>query len=406
MTPIWKTTLDLAAQGLGDRDVVAPIFARAKAMFVERRVLPNSEKVEIWECEWENPPGMQARKRFIRKIGTEQPLMPDTRSASLQHAICWSYGRTLANIAVFSPDMLGHFPSATGSDATLPCDFVNAGKFRHGAARWWCRTHQTHWGTKADQQSYARSRVMVCANHEQVMNYVVKPFELNVDDYDEVTVSCSLPAALSTTEIQRRPPTIRVDLGVRSRKRSKSTEHAAISLVYQRRLELFATRDIERVNITPPAALEFVLALDAERALTCIACSHCSYPHLDLGDFARKPHRKHFCANCGRDSTWSKSPIISTPLKPIYDQLCGSSTFTTSRRSINLDEYPGCDYSIWPSIPAALWISSRPQTVGIRVLLARGGEVVEDDIFGEVQLAGSRLDRGELLRLVLERTIN
>lgn len=374
-------------------------------MFIERRVLPSSEKVEIWECEWENPAGGQARKRFLKKIGDEQPLMPDTRSASMEHVICWSYGRTLANIAVFSPAMLGHFPSAAGSDATLPCEFVNAGKFRHGAARWWCRTHQTHWGTKADQKSYSQSRVMACANHEQAMNYVVKPFELNVDDYDEVAISCSLPPALSSTETSRRPPMISVSVGGGRKKRATTTEHAAISLVYQKRLGLFAATDIERLNITPPAALEFVLALDADRALTCIACSHCRYPHLDLGDFARKPHRKHFCANCGRDSTWSKEPIISTPLKPIYDQLSGNSTFVTSSRTINLADYAGCDHSIWASTPAALWIAPRPQTVGIRVQVSKAGNVIVDDTFGDVTLDGARLERADLLQRMLERTV-
>ena len=198
---------------------------------------------------------------------------------------------------------------------------------------------------------------------------------------------------------------ISVSVGGGRKKRATTTEHAAISLVYQKRLGLFAATDIERLNITPPAALEFVLALDADRALTCIACSHCRYPHLDLGDFARKPHRKHFCANCGRDSTWSKEPIISTPLKPIYDQLSGNSTFVTSSRTINLADYAGCDHSIWASTPAALWIAPRPQTVGIRVQVSKAGNVIVDDTFGDVTLDGARLERADLLQRMLERTV-
>ena len=76
-------------------------------------------------------------------------------SVTEEPAICWAYGRTLGNIAVFSPMIVGNFPSKRGSDAVLPCDFVTAGKFRNGAARWWCRTHQTHWGTKADEEAYS-----------------------------------------------------------------------------------------------------------------------------------------------------------------------------------------------------------------------------------------------------------
>jgi len=369
----------------------------------ERRVVPGSEKVEIWECEWENRPGMLARKRFVRKIGDEQPLIP-AAVASLQQAICWSYGRTLANIAVFSPALLGCFPNRAGADATLPCDFVSAGKFRHGAPRWWCRTHQTHWGTKADQKSLAASGVMACANHEQSMNYVVGPLELNVDDYDEVVITCSLPPALSTTDVSSRAPVIRVNLS-RGGENVATTEHPAISLVYKNQLGLFAANEIARVNITPPAALEFVLALEANRALTCIACSHCRFPHLDLGDFARKPHRKHFCANCGRDSTWSKDPIVSTPLKPLYDQLSTDAGFVSASGAIDLDQYAGCDYSIWASTPAALWIAPRPQPVGIHVRVAEGANVLVDEIFGDVRINGSRLDRHVLLREMLKRTV-
>jgi hypothetical protein len=246
---------------------------------------------------------------------------------------------------------------------------------------------------------------MACANHQQAMNYVVKPFELNADDHREVAIGCSLPPALSTTNTSRRPAMIRVTLSEGSSTLATTTEHAAMSLIYQKRLGLFTASDIERVNITPPAALEFVLALDANRALTCIACSHCRYPHLDLGDFARKPHRKHFCANCGRDSTWSKEPIISTPLKPIYDELSNNHEFAMATRTINLSDFAGCDYSIWASTPAALWIVPRPQIVGIRVQVSRAGEVLVDDTFGDVLLEGVRLDRAELLGRMLDRTI-
>jgi len=235
---------------------------------------------------------------------------------------------------------------------------------------------------------------------------VVKPFELNVEDHDEVTITCCLPPAFSTTETARHhPPTIHVRTKSVKRKCESVTEHAAISLVYQKRLGLFSANDIERLNITPPAALEFVLALDADRELTCIACSHCHYPHLDLGDFARKPHRKHFCANCGRDSTWSKEPIVSTPLKPIYDEFSGNSSFERSSRSIDLAEHAGCDYSIWASTPAVMWKVSRPQPVGIRVQISKSGKVLVDDTFGEVVREGVQLERPDLLRRMLDRTV-
>ena len=107
-------------------------------------------------------------------------------------------------------------------------------------------------------------------------------------------------------------------------------------------MDLFGADDISLVNVTPPAAFDFVCGLELEKDMDCINCSHCGYPHLDLGDFAKTPHRKHFCGNCGRDSTWSKKPIVSTPLKPLHDTFAKTLKYVTPDRSLNLDDYGGC----------------------------------------------------------------
>lgn len=145
-------------------------------MFVERKVNPSSSKVELWWVDWENRPGSAARKTFLKKIGDEQPIGSDIDAvAEEKAAICWAFGRTLGNIAVVSPTLLGHFPGKQGDNATLPCDFVHAGKYRHGADRWWCRTHQNHWGTKADFAALEQTGRLQCSGHAQPMSYVVSP---------------------------------------------------------------------------------------------------------------------------------------------------------------------------------------------------------------------------------------
>jgi hypothetical protein len=149
------------------------------------------------------------------------------------------------------------------------------------------------------------------------------------------------------------------------------------SLLYSDSLGLFGSADITRVNVTPPAAFEFVCALDASREMMCINCSSCGYPHLDLGDFARTPHRKHFCGNCGRDSTWSKDPIVSTPLKPLHDEYAKSLKYETANRTLNIDDYRGCSYTVWASTPAIVWTASRPQEFGIHVHVHDGQTRVE-----------------------------
>lgn len=378
------------------------------AMFIERKINSNTDQVELWECEWDNPPGGNARKKYIAKIGEESQSRPDAGDAwNDVEAVVWATERTLGNIAVFSPRVIGSFPGVEGSDAVLPCDFLPAGKFRHGAQRWWCRTHQTHWGTKADVAAYQQTKEFRCANHIQKLHYTKKPYVLNPEKYAEVGVWCSLPKAISTQPIPRRAPKIHLHL----RKKSKDSlklvddDFSVVSVLYRDSQDLFSNSQINRVNITPPAAWEFVRALEENREMSCIDCKNCGYPHLDLGDFAHKPHKKHFCGNCGIDSLWSKTEIVSTPLKPLYDQLARSTTFIVPDREINLDDYSDCDYDIWASTPAVMWTANRSQEKGIHVHIMRNGKRIVDDTFGNVFQNGKKLSRPKLLKLMYDRII-
>lgn len=376
-------------------------------MFIERKINKSTGLVELWYCDWKNGKGSEAQKVWIEKVCDEQVAKQDAVNGQTEAAaICWSYGRTLGNIAVNSPDMLGHFPKRSGTDAELPCDFADAGKFRHGQPRVWCRTHQTHWGTKADFASREQLGVMRCANHGQRMNYVVGPYSLNTDEHDEVGVWCSMPAAISTAEINPRPPKIHVHVREQAGAPKKvDRDFNAISIRYSDELGLFGAKDISLVNITPPAAFDFVRGLELNKDMDCINCSHCGYPHLDLGDFAETPHRKHFCGNCGRDSTWSKEPIVSTPLKPLHDSFAKTLKYVTPDRSLNIDDYKGCSYTIWASTPAIVWTAAREQEFGIHVHVHDGTERVVDDTFGAVVLDGKLLERSELVKLMMQRTI-
>jgi hypothetical protein len=376
-------------------------------MFISRRLNPSTSAIELWRCEWENQVGAKAKKVFIDKLADEKQASDDTDGPIAEApAICWSYGRTLGNIAVFSQKMLGSFPAATGNDASLPCEFVEAGKARNGAERWWCRTHQTHWGTKADQAAFAKFGEMRCANHTQLMNYVVAPMTVNLSDHEEVGVWCSMPAAISTEEIQPRAPRIHVHVRPeKNGKKSVDRDFNAISLLHQDHIGLFKSNDITRVNVTPPAAFDFVCGLEAGRKMDCVNCSHCGYPHLDLGDFALKPHSKHFCGNCGRDSTWSKTPIVSTPLKPLHDQFAKTLKYETPPRALDLEEYGGCTYTIWASTPAVIWTAERPQEFGIHVHVHDGAKRIIDDTFGQVLLKGEQLNRSALIKKMISRTV-
>src|ERR1700688_3433274 len=90
-------------------------------MFIERKINASNNAVELWGCDWENQDGKPWKKVYLKKIAEEQPHTElVTANFDEEQAICWSYGRTLGNIAVFSSSLLGQFPGKAGDDAQLP----------------------------------------------------------------------------------------------------------------------------------------------------------------------------------------------------------------------------------------------------------------------------------------------
>ncbi|WP_156370126.1 hypothetical protein [Novosphingobium sp. Leaf2] len=238
------------------------------------------------------------------------------------------------------------------------------------------------------------------------MSYEIEPFVVNLDKHAEVGIWCSMPAALSTAEIKPRPPKIHVHVRDTPQADKRiDKDFTVASTIHSTREGLFGEGELARVDITPAAAFNFVCALEAHLEMGCIDCSNCGYPHLDLGDFAKTPHRKHFCANCGRDSTWSKGAIISTPLKPLHDRTATRLTTLLPDRSLNLDDHKGRNYTVWASTPAIVWTASRPQEYGIHVHVHDGADRIIDETFGEVILNGKALVREELLQAMIDRTI-
>ncbi|WP_035294300.1 hypothetical protein [Brevundimonas bacteroides] len=371
-------------------------------MTIQRRLNPGSGVIELW---WVAANSEMEGESHL--LGEEEPLSYSNESvANEEVAICWAQGRTLGNVEIRSPRLLNQLAAKHGDKVNVPCDFVYAGKFRHGVDRWWCRTHQNHWGTKADIAALQTSGLLRCVGHAEPMNYLVGPFSVNLDAHAEVGVWCSLPAALSTQEIKPRPPQIHVHVrDAHGAMKLIDRDFPAISATYTSRRGFLTSGDTNRVDITPPAAFEFVCALESHKELGCIDCSHCGQPHLDLGDFGKTPHRKHFCANCGRDSTWSKGPIISTPLKPLHDRSATHLTCVMPDRGLNLDDFKGCNYRVWASTPAIVWTAARPQEYGIHVHVHNGTERIIDDTFGEVIVDGRVLVREELLQMMIRRAI-
>ncbi|MBB2759942.1 UNVERIFIED_ORG: hypothetical protein GGR68_004145 [Xanthomonas campestris] len=347
-----------------------------------------------------------AKKEFIRKYCDEGQKESFAEKHSAASAICWAPGRTIGNIAVNSEGVFGSFSSRAGDNAILPCHIVPCGKFRNGAERWYCKTHQMHWGTKADLAAVPASGEVTCSNHLVEMSYVVDPLVIDFNEFEEIGVWCSLPPALSSKTVEPRAPKIHVHKRLAgSAMKVLDRDFDAIVCSYNQSLGLFASNEITQIQITPPAAFEFVKSLEQEREMSCVTCKKCGYPHLDLGSFAHTAHAKHFCGNCGNDSVWSDGKIVSTPLKPLHDQFNNSDTYVHPDRELNLDDYAGSDFELWPSTPAVLWTANRPQEKGIHVHVMQNGRRIVDETFGRVFLGNQELDRDELWERMTSNTL-
>jgi hypothetical protein len=375
-------------------------------MFYSRRLNRDTDRVEVWECEWINRGTGMVRKDFIRRVGDEEDLEFTHENYKVADAVCWAPGRTIGNIAVSSDDIFGLFDEQAGSNAILPCQIVPCGKFRNGALRWYCKTHQVHWGTKADFAAVSESGEVKCSNHLIHMSYAVNPLEVDFLEYEEIGIWCSLPPGLSSKPIEPRAPKIHVHKRFSGKqKKVIDRDYDAIVCSYNQDLGLFTNPEITKIQVTPPAAFEFVRSLEQGFYMSCVTCKRCGYPHLDLGDFAIKPHKKHFCGNCGNDSIWSQGEIVSTPLKPLHDQFNSSNDYVYPDRQVNLDEFKGHHFDVWSSTPAVLWTANRPQEKGIHVHVYHGGKRIVDNTFSSVIYNGEPLERRQIWERMITSTI-
>jgi hypothetical protein len=366
-------------------------------MNVTREKDPATGLMVLWEYEWEGSVGSRSKK-LVRKLGIEPPPSRNQLDATEEiRAICWTYGGTMGNIAVYSEDVLGSFPDADeGNDAQLPCNIIEAGKFRNGANRYWCTVHQEHWGKKADIEDLKQNGVVRCPNSAIPMSYVKRPFQVDLREHAEFGIWCSMPPALSSEDITPRPPKIHVhSREIEGGSKQVDKDYSAIAVIHTGETDLFGA-NINRINITPPAVFEYVDALERGQKMVPVDCTHCGFPHLDLGSFAREPHRKHACGNCGRDSTWTSDYVISNPLQRLHDAYTQNKAYQKAEQELDLDQYKHMTYQVWASTPAVVWTADRPQETGIHVHVLDGEEEIVNDTFGQVIFNGKPLDREHL----------
>ena len=218
--------------------------------------------------------------------------------------ICWPRGGTVGRMTVDSTRIRGAFRATSGDDALVCCNLVAAGKYRNGASRSWCRTHQQYWGVKADLAALCATKRAHCARHAEPMSYLLDPVVIDMRNWQHVVIThCNgLFNATATAAA-----------GIAVHYASQP------ALAFACEPGLFHGPDIVQLHLTPPAMQAWQMAARSGLRHGCIACARCGHPHLDLGDFAQKEHKRHYCGNCGSDSTHSPAPLVSHPLSAVFD---------------------------------------------------------------------------------------
>ncbi|MDZ7960765.1 MAG: hypothetical protein RMY34_23275 [Aulosira sp. DedQUE10] len=329
------------------------------------------------------------KHRVIENLGKVLP------PSGIEAAI-WSKAHTLGHITIKKADsLLSSIPEAIDNGvADLPCCLVPAGKFRNGRPRWWCRTHQVHFGKKSD--------IHQCSHANYEMNIAKKPVEIDPRKYPgELAIWYALPPAICT-----RPDGCDQKTGIHVHGRVEAGGKKTLDKTYP--CVVVGVEDKLQVScdwivITPPAAEAWLWATENKVPMVVEKCSHCSAPHLDLGYFAQQPHKMHLCGNCGREF-WAKSHCVSNPLILLADLLeTRNRTFEPAPISININsnDYLG-GFEIYPSTPAIVWTADRPQQVGIHVHgYDASGKRTLDETFAGVSLDGTNLDRVDLVNRLL-----
>lgn len=294
-------------------------------------------------------------------------------------ALVWSETSTVGHGVIDRHDSVFDEVMATkGTTAKVPCQLIEAGKFRNGAKRWWCQSHQCAYGTKADL-----ARECCGSAGDEVTVLKNPPY---IEDGDVAIWYACLPAIYLGDKRRKFSEGIHVHRWEGGTKKVDATFPAVV-----------LDRGIAQFAITPTVARSRLLAMvdgiDQEEAL----CKKCYFLHNDLGHFAKNPHRMHLCGRCG-GTFYTKThntcnSLVALPTTPQTKD---------PEAELILSSYQYSAIAIWASTPAIY--TQRPQIKdSIHVHAWKGKEKVVDESFARVVLDGVELQRDELLAAMLGR---
>lgn len=287
-------------------------------------------------------------------------------------------------------------PSGCGRARHLsptPCDVRAEVKNRNGQPRWWCVEHGAPaWARDGSALDRCAGRVDLPVD-ETVLRLDPADYPGGVALWGAVEPILNTGPRLS-------------EVGVHVHARRQPGGHKQIDDTFDR--VLLTVPGGER-PIDSAAAVAFMASSTCGVEMTVLRCPHCGGVHLDAGEFAVSPHRKHQCNTCGRaffDPAGLRS--VSNPLAQLAEGLGhGSQPPLPSRQALSIStaDFPG-GLAVWGSNPAVLWTAERNEEAGIHVHAWEDSQrLVIDDTFGSVIIDGLRLDDAQVRTLMVQKSL-
>jgi hypothetical protein len=266
------------------------------------------------------------------------------------------------------------------------CSISMIGKLRNGAPRLWCVVH------RAQARSFDH-----CPS---ATNPTAPPRKVKVD-IAEYPGGIALWGALAPVINTAAAPG---ESGVHLHARRTAGGKKNIDETFD---EVTVTDGDNELRLTATSATAFNVSRLFGQDVKHLECPRCSEPHIDAGEFAARPHRKHLCLACGRDF-YDSEPSIGNPIALIaarYEQ--GRSVVPAGRAlRVNHDDFSG-GFQVWGTHPAILWTAPVPEESGIHVHGFNDGDEMPsvDETYDEVEIDGVRLDAAQVRLLMAQMAI-
>jgi transcription elongation factor Elf1 len=260
------------------------------------------------------------------------------------------------------------------------------GKLRNGAPRLWCVVHR------------AQARSLDRCSQAAKPTTPPKRVKVEVAKYPGgVALWGALPPVINTA-------TAPGESGVHVHARRKVGGEKDIDATFD---EVTVIDGGNRVVLNANSATAFNISRLFGQDVKYLACPRCGEAHIDAGEFAARPHRKHLCLGCGRDF-YDAEPSIGNPIAAVAARNQDGRHLVAAGRALkaNHGEFGG-GFQVWGTHAAILWTAPVPEESGIHVHGFKDGVEMPsvDETYDEVEMEGFRLDAEQIRLLMAQMAI-